>query len=124
MKIYCLVILIALVAEPLMAQEYTRQDTLRGSITKERAWWDLFQYELSVSVNPTEQSIKGSNVVHYKVLEGNSVMQIDLQTPLVIDRVLQDGKALEVTHEGNAHFIKLTKAQVPGSLNSVTIEFS
>ena len=79
MKIYCLVILLAIGAEPLIAQEYTHQDTLRGSITKERAWWDLLQYELSISVKPAEQSIKGTNVVHYKVLEGSSVMQIDLQ---------------------------------------------
>lgn len=124
MKIYYLVILFALVVEPLMAQEYTRQDTLRGSITKERAWWDLLQYELSISVKPTEQSIKGSNVVRYKVLEANSVMQIDLQSPMVIDKVTQDGVALEVTHDGNAHYIKLTKPQVPGNLNSVTIEYS
>ncbi|HEY3430761.1 MAG TPA: M1 family metallopeptidase [Cyclobacteriaceae bacterium] len=103
---------------------YTRQDTLRGSITRERVWWDLLNYELSVSVNPTEQSIKGSNVVKYKVLENNNVMQIDLQSPMVIDKVTQDGQALEVTHDGNAHFIKLLKQQNPGSENSVTIEFS
>src|SRR5688572_31946446 len=90
---------------------YTRQDSLRGSITKERSWWDLLNYELSVSVNPTEQSIKGSNVVRYKVLEENNVMQIDLQTPMNIDKVTQDGQALEVKHEGNAHFITLTKKQ-------------
>lgn len=125
MKNYCLLILFACVTGPLMAQQqYTRQDTLRGSITSERAWWDLLNYELSVSVNPTEQSIKGSNVVRYKVLEGNNVMQIDLQSPMVIDKVLQDGVALEVTHDGNAHFVKLTKAQTPGSLNAITIEFS
>lgn len=124
MKNYCLLILFALVAGPVIAQPYTRQDTLRGSITKERAWWDLLNYELSVSVNPTEQSIKGSNVVRYKVLEENNVMQIDLQSPMVIDKVTQDGVALEVTHDGNAHFIKLTKPQTVGSLNAITIEFS
>jgi aminopeptidase N len=124
MKNYCFVILFALVAGPLFAQQYTRQDTVRGSVTKERAWWDLQKYELSVSVNPTLQSIKGSNVVHYKVLEVNNVMQIDLQSPMVIDKVLQDGAALEITHDGNAHYVKLAKAQVVGSLNSITIEFS
>jgi aminopeptidase N len=124
MRNYCLIILFAFMVGPLMAQQYTRQDTLRGSVTKERAWWDLLNYELSVSVNPKDQSIKGSNVVRYKVLEGNNVMQIDLQEPMVIDKVLQDGVALEVTHDGNAHFVKLTKTQTPGSLNAITIEFS
>lgn len=125
MKNYCFVILFALVAGSLFAQQqYTRQDSVRGSVTKERAWWDLQKYELSVSVNPTLQSIKGSNVVHYKVLEVNNVMQIDLQSPMVIDKVLQDGAALEISHDGNAHYVKLAKAQVVGSLNSITIEFS
>src|SRR6185436_17798844 len=101
---------------------YTRQDTLRGAITKERSWWDLLNYELSVSVNPTELSIKGSNVVRYKVLEENSVLQIDLQAPMNIDKVMQDGQALEVKHEGNAHFITLVKKQAVGAENAITIE--
>ncbi|HEY8937046.1 MAG TPA: M1 family metallopeptidase [Cyclobacteriaceae bacterium] len=103
---------------------YARQDSLRGSITKEREWWDLVKYELSIAVNPETQSIKGSNVVHYKVLNNYNVLQIDLQPPLTIDKVSQDGKALEITHEGNAHFIKLMKVQNPGEVNDLKIEFS
>ena len=32
------------------AQIYTHQDSLRGGITKERAWWDLQQYSLFFDV--------------------------------------------------------------------------
>lgn len=130
MKNYGIVFLLMLMIGSVQAQglfsnkKYTRQDTLRGSITKERAWWDLQKYELSVSVNPAAKSIKGSNVVHYKVLEENTVMQIDLQAPMNIDKVTQDGQALDVKHDGNAHFITLTKKQVPGTTATITIEFS
>lgn len=130
MKQYGIAILLVCLVGSLQAQQlfsqrkYTRQDTLRGSVTRERAWWDLQKYELSVSVNPSAKSIKGSNVVHYKVLEENNVMQIDLQAPMNMDKVTQDGQALEVRHEGNAHFITLSKKQVPGTLNTVKIEFS
>lgn len=130
MKKYCSVLLFMLVIGSANAQQlfskktYTRQDTLRGSITKERVWWDLLNYELSVSVNPMDQSIKGSNVVKYKVLENNNVMQIDLQSPMVIDKVTQDGQVLEVKHDGNAHFITLVKPQSPGTENLIKIEFS
>ncbi|MCR9084126.1 MAG: M1 family peptidase, partial [Cyclobacteriaceae bacterium] len=41
----------------------TRADTLRGSITPERAWWDLNYYHLSVEVFPETQSIQGKNLV-------------------------------------------------------------
>lgn len=131
MKHYSIAILLVCMVGSLQAQQqlfaprkYTRQDTLRGTITKERAWWDLQKYELYVSVNPTAKSIKGSNVVHYKVLEENQVMQIDLQTPMNIDKVTQDGQVLQVKHDGNAHFITLTKKQTVGSMNTLKIEFS
>src|SRR5688572_22283636 len=70
-------------------EKFTRQDSLRGSITKEREWWDLQRYELSVAVNIPDQSIKGTNVIHYKVLNGANVLQIDLQSPMSLDKATQ-----------------------------------
>ena len=57
----------------------TRQDTLRGSITEERSWWDLTYYHLDIKVLPEKKFISGSNTVGYKVLEKKKLMQIDLQ---------------------------------------------
>ena len=105
-------------------EKFTRQDSLRGSITKERAWWDLQRYELSVAVNIPDQSIKGSNVIHYKVIDGANVLQLDLQAPMSLDKATQDGQQLEIKHEGNAHFITLKKNQAPGAIEKVTVEFS
>lgn len=104
--------------------EFTRQDTLRGSITKEREWWDLLKYDLSVAVNIPDQSIKGSTIIRYKVLKPHQVMQVDLQTPMVIERATQGGEVLDVKHDGNAHFVTLKKDQVTGETAEVTIEFS
>ena len=33
------------------SQNFTRQDTLRGSITPQRAWWDLTYYHLDIIVD-------------------------------------------------------------------------
>jgi len=121
-----LVVSITSFSQALFAQRptYARQDSLRGSITKERAWWDLQKYNLNIAVNPEEQSIKGSNTITYKVLEDKNVMQIDLQQPMNIDKVSQDGQTLGVRHEGNAHFITLVKKQVVGTTNEIKIDFS
>nr|WP_244543020.1 M1 family metallopeptidase [Aquimarina amphilecti] len=105
-------------------QKFTRQDSLRGSITPERAWWDLTYYHLDISVDPDEKSIKGKNTIHYKVLENENVLQIDLQPPLVIEKVIQDGKKLKVISEENAHFVTLTKKQKKGSINSIEVYYS
>lgn len=102
---------------------FTKQDTLRGSITPERAWWDVTYYHLDIKVNPDEKFISGKNTIHYKVLENRAVMQIDLQAPLKLTRATQNGKDLEVKHDGNAHFITLIEEQNINDLNSVTVYY-
>ncbi|MDH7447178.1 M1 family metallopeptidase [Aquimarina sp. 2201CG14-23] len=104
--------------------QFTRQDTLRGSITEERAWWDLTYYHLDISVDPDDKSIQGKNTIQYKVLENHNLLQIDLQSPLVIEKVIQDGKKLKVTSDGNAHFITLDKKQKKGTVNSLDVYYS
>tara|TARA_R110002049_G_scaffold13820_2_gene59685 strand:- start:1622 stop:3268 length:1647 start_codon:yes stop_codon:yes gene_type:complete len=102
---------------------FTHQDTLRGTITPERAWWDLTYYHLDIKVNPEEKFISGKNTIQYKVLENNSVMQIDLQSPLKITKVIQNGDSLQVSHDGNAHFIKLNNKQDIGSIQSLDVYY-
>ena len=62
--------------------EFTRDDTLRGSITPERIWWDLKYYELRIKVNPSEKSLAGSTAVFYEVLKPYQTLQIDLNLRL------------------------------------------
>ncbi len=102
---------------------FTRQDTLRGSITPERAWWDLTYYDLQVTVDPQEKALSGSNTIRYRVLETADRMQIDLQEPLEIKGVFQDGKPLQYKRDGNAYFITLQKPQQPGALEAVEIQY-
>jgi aminopeptidase N len=109
----------------LQAQKFTEQDTLRGSITPERAWWNLNYYHLDIEVNPDEKYISGTNTIRYKVLEKkNKVLQIDLQEPLKIERVTQNGKTLEVNSNGNAHFITLKKKQKKGRFYELVVHYS
>ena len=102
---------------------FSRQDTLRGSITPERVWWNLTYYHLEVTVDPDKKYISGKNTIKYTVLNVYQTMQIDLQTPLRITKVTQDGTALEIIHEGNAHFIKLKKEQIVGNTESIVVHY-
>ena len=103
--------------------QFTRQDTLRGSITPERAWWDLSYYNLNVSVDIDNEFISGSNEIHYKVLKEGRDLQIDLQQPMKITRVVQDGRELDVFSDGNAHFIQTFKRQDVDSTYQLTVYF-
>jgi aminopeptidase N len=102
-------------------QKFTRQDTLRGSITKERAWWDVKYYHLNIKVNPADSTITGSNTIKYQVVQEYNSMQIDLQNPMEINKVIQDGKVLKYKREGNAFFIELIAPQTKGAIKEITI---
>ena len=103
---------------------YTRQDSLRGAITKEREWWDLLHYDLKVEVDIESRTISGSNTITYRVLNEYNSMQIDLQPPMKIDKATQRGEELEVKREGNAHFITFKQSQVKGTERELVITFS
>ena len=103
--------------------DFTRQDTLRGTITAERSWWDLNYYHLDIKVDPENKTIKGSNTVGYTVLKPHKLMQIDLQEPMKITSIKQNNKPLTFSREGNAYFIELKKKQKPGKVNYITIEY-
>ena len=102
---------------------FTRQDSLRGSITQERVWWDLTYYHLEIKVDPNKKYISGKNTIEYKVLSAYKTMQIDLQAPLKITKVTQDGKELKVIHDGNAHFVKLIKNQNIGKTETIIVHY-
>lgn len=101
----------------------TRADTLRGSITPERAWWDLGYYHLSVEIFPETKTIKGTNLVKYRVKSEHQTLQIDLQEPLKITSIVQNGENLDFKREGAAHFISLKKKQVPGQAEELLISY-
>ena len=102
---------------------FTKQDTLRGSITPERAWWDLVYYHLDISVKPEEKFIKGSNTITYNVLNSSNRLQVDLQSPLKITKVEQNGNLLDFESQGNAHFIKLLDKQKKGTIQSLKVYY-
>ncbi|WP_028666913.1 M1 family metallopeptidase [Runella zeae] len=126
MKFLAFVGLFLITQSNLFAQKYTftHDDTLRGSITQERAWWDLEFYHLNVRINPADSSIKGSVNIRYKVLQSAQVLQVDLQRPLTIQRITQDGKELDFRREGNAFFVTLQKPQSRGNQESILVEYS
>ncbi|MBL6447183.1 M1 family metallopeptidase [Fulvivirga sp. 29W222] len=103
--------------------KFTRQDTLKGSITPEREWWDLTFYHLNVKVDPENKTISGKNTIRYRVLRPNNVMQIDLQEPMKITKITQSGKDLTFKREGNVFWVKLVEKQHEGSVNEVIVHF-
>lgn len=103
---------------------FTRADTLRGSITAERAWWDVLRYDIEIKPDFKQKFTRGNNLITYQVTQLNQpAMQIDLQAPLVIDSILLDGnKRLSFTPEGNAWHVQTPK-QALFSVHRIKVYF-
>ncbi|RYY18581.1 MAG: M1 family peptidase, partial [Chitinophagaceae bacterium] len=87
------------------ARHYTHADTLRGSVTRSRNWWDVQRYDLQFKPDYSAKTIAGINSITYKVIRDNrnDSLQIDLQEPLIIDSiVLNKNIGLSFTKNGNA----------------------
>ncbi|HEX9953367.1 MAG TPA: M1 family metallopeptidase [Rubricoccaceae bacterium] len=122
--------LLALAVTPIRAQTPlagdaapTRADTLRGTVTPERAWWDVTHYDLAVRVDPTAQAIRGTVGITFRTLQPAQTLQVDLQEPLVLDAATLGGAALAVRRDGNALFVTLPEAPAAGAMRTVMLAY-
>ncbi len=119
--------LLLLLVNALVAQQpttgFTHADTLRGTVTPERAWWDVAFYDLAVTVRPADSSIVGSNRISYRVVGVAREMQLDLQPPLAIDSVVQDARRLRYRRDGNAYFVMLSAPQHLGDRKTLAVYY-
>ncbi|MDP4261937.1 MAG: M1 family metallopeptidase [Bacteroidota bacterium] len=129
------VFLFLLIAK-LSSGQYTHQDTLRGSITPERAWWDVLKYDIAVKPDYDSKTIKGQVSILFKVVKPGNVMQIDLQAPLIIDsfslaahspsakdKFWRPNDQSLMKHDGNVWLINLPEGLKNSSTNSITIYY-
>jgi aminopeptidase N len=101
----------------------TRADTMRGTLTPARAWWDVTFYDLHVRVSPADSTVRGRTGITYRVVRPATEMQVDLQQPLAVDSVVQDGRALAHRRDGNAVFVTLRAPQRTGARKTLTVHY-
>jgi aminopeptidase N len=103
--------------------KFTRQDTLRGSITPERAWWDVTKYAVHVKPDYATKTISGTTEISFKVLSGGKKMQLDLQMPMVIKNITWNNASLAFTRDGNVYYTEFPQDLAAGSNQMISIQF-
>src|SRR5579863_5616423 len=88
---------------------FTHADTLRGSITPERSWWNLLKYELSVTPDYDKQSLSGENDLTFQAIADGQTMQIDLQEPMNLLSATWGKRTLTFVREGNVFHLHFPK---------------
>lgn len=132
-QVKTIIIFFGLISSLVAHSQYSRQDTLRGTVTPERAWWDVLRYDIDITPDYHTKTITGNVVIGFKVTAPSKQMQIDLQSPMLIDVVKLisgEGKNKKsysipgeaVRHEGNAWFLQLPTLKV-GTEHSLHITY-
>ncbi|HEX2203612.1 MAG TPA: M1 family metallopeptidase [Longimicrobium sp.] len=119
----CLLALPAAAAAQEAPAPLTRADTLRGTITPERAWWDVAFYDLHVRVSPADSTVRGRTGITYRVVSAPREMQIDLQRPMEVDSVTQDGRRLQHRRDGDVFYVRTVAPQPVGARKTVTVHY-
>jgi aminopeptidase N len=132
MKLVCCLFIFhcLLVTISFSQQKFTRQDSLMGSNTPGRSWWDVQRYDVEVTPDYATKTIKGKTTITYKVIADKhwDYIQIDLQKPMQIDSIFYNGKmyisypARPIKNEGSHWFIPLPKPET-GSIQSLTFVY-
>lgn len=84
---------------------FTRRDSLHGGLRPERTSYDVQRYDLNITINPEERSIKGFNDITFKVVRHTNKIQVDLFENMKVDSILFQNKKLEYQRDNDAVFI-------------------
>lgn len=107
-------------------QEFTRQDSLRGTNNELRNWWDVKKYKVSVEPDYQSKSIKGKTTITFDKTapQQSDLLQIDLQDPMMVSAVKLNGKKIsDFKRDGNVYFINVGK-NIKNTSNQLELEYN
>jgi len=107
-------------------KSFTQQDTLKGSNTAFRNFWDVKKYDLSVEPDFDQKSIKGNNKISFEIVKDvtDPTFQIDLQQPMKADKVVGNFPVTEYKQEGDFIWIKTKKSFKKGEKYTLDVTYS
>lgn len=116
-------LLFFIISSSSLAQIFTKKDSLRGTLSPERIWFDITYYHLNIDVNPEQKFISGYNDLHFNVLNSFSRMQLDLFENMVIDSIIYQGENIPFTRLFNAFFIDFPRLLNEGSKEMLRVYY-
>ena len=127
-KLLLLAILISGVSQAQFFKEAkpTKIDTLKGSNTEFRNFWDVKKYDIVLEPNFEAKSIKGSNKISLTIEKDvlNPVFQIDLQSPMKADKITASFPIADKKTDGDFIFISTKKKFKKGEKYTIDIDYS
>jgi aminopeptidase N len=106
---------------PQTPAEPTHANILRGEYGPYRANNDLLYYHLDVRVDPEKKFLSGKNSIRFKMLQDGTRIQLDLQEPLKVDKIVLGATPLKYERDSGAVFVDFPETLRAG--RQYTIDF-
>ncbi|WP_333809059.1 M1 family metallopeptidase [Flavobacterium sp.] len=100
-----LLVILAIVGIQQVNAQFTRRDSLQGGLRFERTSYDVKRYDLNITINPEQKSIKGFNEITFDVVSQTQKIQLDLFDNMKVDSIVWNSKKLKYVRDNDAVFI-------------------
>ena len=121
---YVLIITVLLSFIESNAQSFTRKDSLHGGLPIERTSYDVYRYDLNITIDPEKRTIAGFNEITFGVVADTDRIQLDLFENMSVDSILFNSKKLTYSREFNAVFINLGQVLSKGTQQKIKFYYS
>jgi aminopeptidase N len=102
----------------------TRDQMLRGANGPYRANNDLLYYHLNIRVDPKAKTVSGVNTIRFRMLEDGNRIQIDLQQPLAVEKIVFGNATLKYDRLERAVFIDFPQMLHKGQTYSIDFHYA
>lgn len=102
---------------------FSRKDTLRGTLSKERVNYDVRHYLLDFKIDIDKKFIQGKNKISFDVIDDLSVLQFDLFENMKVTKVEWNNKKLKFNREYDAVFVSFPETLKKGSNHSIIVYY-
>lgn len=123
-KIVLQLTLFFIVTNQSTAQNFTRKDSLKGGLSRERICFDVSHYGLNIKVDIAQKSIVGYNEIYFKVLAPTKKIQLDLYENMKVDSVVWNFQKLQYNREFGAVFIDFPSVLESNSNHQIKFYYS
>lgn len=109
----------------LSAQNFTKQDSLRGNLSVVRSCFDVYYYDLFLILDIEEKSIERSyNDIYFTALSDLDSIQVDLAANMDVQLIEYEGNALQFSREFDAIFITFPQQIKKGERVKIKVWYS
>jgi aminopeptidase N len=107
-----------------LIKKQLEKETAPSTIRQEQKWWNLLYYKIDIRPDYERKYISGKNSITFSALQSDTIMQIDLQTPMRITSVTWKGKNLFFKQgKEEMYFVVFPRVIKAGEKQTITVYF-